>query len=64
MEFATDVVQGSTDFGKLDPVPAPDGCQNVRFYKVDEGEVLPVGVVQVDHRRGSVLLARGWIEST
>jgi hypothetical protein len=62
MEFASDVVQCSTNLGKLDPVPAPDGCQNVRFDEVDEGEILPLRVIQVDHRRGSALLAGHWIK--
>jgi len=48
MEFAPDVIQCSPDFGKLDPVPTPDGCQNVRFDEVNEGEIPAFRVIQVN----------------
>ena len=61
MELSLYVVERGADLRKLDTVATTNRGQDMRLDDVDEGQILPLRIVQVDQRPGPLRLSSYWI---
>jgi hypothetical protein len=61
VELSLYVIERGANLRKLDTVATTNGGEDMRLDKVDEGQILPLRIIQVDQRPGSLRLPSNWI---